>query len=154
MNLRRQLVAVGELLQDLDVGARAGLRPLDDRQVQLVEQDRLELLRAADVERPAGDRVDVGLDAVEPLRQLHALPGEFLDVDPHAVELHVGEHADQRPLQVPVEIPEVFLLEPAFEQPGELPGDVGVLGGVLRDPLDLDLEHPLLLFPLLADSGR
>src|SRR5262249_13699649 len=58
-DLGGQLVAEGELLEDVGVGRIARLGLLDRRQLELFEKHLGELLGRADVELAAGQRVDL-----------------------------------------------------------------------------------------------
>ena len=82
--------------EHVGVGAGAGLRLLDDRQLELVEQHLGELLGRGDVERVAGQLFDLDFQLFEPLAVARAQLGEPRGIDADAVELHVGEHVDQR----------------------------------------------------------
>ena len=57
-DLRRQRVRLGQLFEHVGVGAGAGLRFLDDRQPEFLEQHLRELLGRGDVERVAGQLFD------------------------------------------------------------------------------------------------
>ena len=87
------------------------------------------------------------------MREFVALPLEFVDVDADAGELHFGQHADERPFEVPVQLGEAFGLEPFVDDVGQFEGDLGVFGGVFGRLGDVDLEHLELLLPG-ADRAR
>ena len=57
-DLCRQRVGLGQLFQDVGIGARAGFGFLDDRQAEFLEQDLGQLFGRADVERVAGELFD------------------------------------------------------------------------------------------------
>ncbi len=101
----------------------------------------------------AGFGVDLADEPGEPLGQLVALPFEFVHVDADAGELHVGEDADQRPFEVPIEVPQPFGLETPVDEVGQLEGDLRVLRGVFGRFRDIDLEHFQLPLPG-ADERR
>ena len=78
-DLQRQLVLRRELLEHVLVRRVAGLRLLHHRQLQLLEQDLLELLRRGDQEALARERVDALLElrelaACSPARAARAPP--------------------------------------------------------------------------------
>ena len=100
-DLRRQLVALlGQVFQRLGAGRPlSGLGLGAARQLHLAEQHVAQLLRAAGIERRAGERVDFLLD-----RRLRL--GEFVGelrqqrlVDGDAALLHPRQHARQRAFQ-------------------------------------------------------
>ena len=59
----------GQFFQHVGVGAGSGLRLLEDRQLQLVEQQLGELLRRVDVERVAGELFDLALELLRAARR-------------------------------------------------------------------------------------
>ena len=88
--------ALGELLQDGGVrapGAAAGAPAAG--QLHLVEQDLAQHLRAAEVERPARQRVDIGFCRGHPLAEIGGQAAQLLLVHHHAGPLHVGQHGNQ-----------------------------------------------------------
>ena len=64
-DLQRQLVLRRQLLEHVLVRRVAGLRLLQHRQLQLLEQDLLELLRRGDQEALARERMDALLELRE-----------------------------------------------------------------------------------------
>ena len=98
--LRRQRMERGEFLEHLRIGARAGLRPLHDRQPELVEEHGPHLERRGDREGVAGEGVDLPLEGRKPRRVVGRERGEHAAVDPHAAEFHVGEHRASGSLHV------------------------------------------------------
>ena len=99
-DLRRQRMQQRQLFEHFGVHARAGLRPLDDRQLQLLEQQLAELNPRVDVELAAGDLKDLPLQPHDPLVELAGQLAQPRHIDADAVELHLGQHVDQRHLQV------------------------------------------------------
>ena len=100
-NLGRQRVQRGQLLQHVGVGARAGLgRPLDHRQLQLVEQQFLKLLGRGDVHRPARHLVNLRLQRFHPLAIAAAQFAQPSHVNLDAVVFQLDEHVDQRQFQI------------------------------------------------------
>jgi hypothetical protein len=91
---------LGQPDQRVGVGRVAGLDPLGLRQLQLVEQDRLQLLRRAEVELPADRRVCLLLDRLDLAGELGLQVDQVVEVGADAGALHVGEHPGQRQLDV------------------------------------------------------
>ena len=103
--LARQRIVGGELLQHVLVGRRRAARGLaPDRQAELAEQDLADLLRAAEVERLAGDVVGLLLERGHALGELLALRREQRRVDQDAGALDPAEHARGRHLDAPVDV--------------------------------------------------
>ena len=103
--LARQRVVGGELLQHVLVGRRRAARGLAaDRQAELAEQDLADLLRAAEVERLAGDVVGLLLERGHALGELLALRREQRRVDQDAGALDPAEHGRGRHLDAPVDV--------------------------------------------------
>ena len=102
----------GQLLEHVLVRRITRLRLLQDREAQLLEQDRLELLGAAHEKILARQAMDLALDAIELagvfLRELREMPL----VDPHTRPLHAREHARERPLDLVVDELERVALDP------------------------------------------
>ena len=127
----RQLVRERQLLEHFD-GRRgrarlAGL--LQRRQLQLLEQDFAELLRRVDVELLACQLVDARGVLGELLFDVLRLRGERRAVDPDARALDVGEHRDQRHLEVAVDVFELVGHEQRRKPVGQLPREVGAFAG-------------------------
>ena len=78
----------------------AGFDFRDHRQLLLLKQHLLQLLRRADVERVAGEIVNFLLEPDQPLPILPAQFPQAIDVDPDAIVLHLGQHVDQRQLKL------------------------------------------------------
>ena len=100
-NLLRQLVALlGQVFQHLRAGRPlAGLGLGAAGQAHLAEQDVAQLLRAAGIDRRAGELVDLVLEPGLLLRELAGQPRQHLAVDRDAAPLHARQHRHQRPLQ-------------------------------------------------------
>jgi hypothetical protein len=99
-DLSGQGVVEGQLLEDL-LGRRRGprLRGLPSGpEAQALEEDLAELHRGVDVERGAGERVDLPGERVELRLHLAAHRRERRAVDLDAGALHVREDLDQRQL--------------------------------------------------------
>jgi hypothetical protein len=95
----RQRIVLGELLQHFLVGRRraaGGL--LRHRQLQHTEQDLADLLRAAEVERLAGQLLRPRLELRQPMGDLDALRRQPVAVDQHADALHLEQDLRHRHL--------------------------------------------------------
>src|SRR5213592_4725824 len=87
-----------QLLEDVVIGRRAGLRPLEDRELVLLEQDVPELGGGVDVELGARDAVDRLLELRQLVRERPRDLAEALEIYQHPVPLHLDEHGDERHL--------------------------------------------------------
>src|SRR5215207_3429598 len=67
-----QWVLVAQILQHLLIDRKAGLRAFAGRQLQLIEENRSELLRGIDVERLPRQLIDFRLNLFRPLSNLRA----------------------------------------------------------------------------------
>ena len=120
-----------ELLEHALVGARTGLGPFLDGQLEFFEEDLPELLGRVDVEFVTGQLVDFGRRVPPVARRPTRPAAQFRRIEPDAGVFHFGQDRDQRPFEVPVEVPEVVAFEFLGDQSGHLPRHVGVLAGVL-----------------------
>src|SRR5262252_4475179 len=66
---------------------------------EFAEQDVAELLRAARVERLAGERLDLGLERAGALREFTRQAREHRPINRDAATLHAREHWNEWPLQ-------------------------------------------------------
>ncbi len=129
----RQRVFGGELLEHV-LGGRglAGRRLAQHRDLQLLEQDLLQLLRRLEVELLPRLALRLRAEFGQALRELAALRLQHRTVDQHAAALHALQHRHQRLLDLVVEPRErghgLELRPQRLVQPQR---DVGVLGGVL-----------------------
>ena len=141
----RQLVALRrEVVEHARGGApSARLGLLGARQLHLAEQDVAELLWGADVERLAGEFVDVGLERSHALGEFAGKPRQHRPLDRDAALLHGREHRGQRPLQRLVDGRHALGDEPRLEQAPQPEGEVRVLGRVGARLVDLDLGETL-----------
>ncbi len=98
--------------------------------------------------------MNLHFDLVDAFRHLLALGREPLQIQPNAVELHFGEHADKRDLNLAVELVETFLFQPALEQFGQAPSHLSIFTCVLGDLGDGHLIHALLILAALANQVR
>ena len=140
-------MARGELLEHLGIGARAGLRPLHDRQAELVEEHGADLDRRGDGEGVPGQAVDLPLERCKALGVARGEPLQQRRVDPHPVVFHRGEDRGEGDLDVLEERAEPLLLQPRGEEGNEIgrgPASghgVGGIGGALEAGLaDLLLD--------------
>ena len=137
----RQRVILGQLLQHFFVGrwcASGGL--LDDRQLQLAEEDFADLLRRAEVELAAGQFIGLLLELHQAGPEFARLLVQLLDVDQHAVALDLLQHDLGRQLDLFVDMGQAGILE-HVRQHGlvQAQGDVGILGRVFLGALELHL---------------
>ena len=150
-------VVEGQLFEYLDIGALSGLGLFLDRELQVVEQQPLQLLRRVDVERPREVRIGIGLarhlpdtflDRLQPGGELFAQLAKMLRVDFNSVGLHRAKNVDQRNLhlaQQPLQRRDFFQLG---QQKGiEPPWNQRVLSRVAGDQVGRDLIHRDLFFP-------
>ena len=149
----RQVVVAREFDEHVLGRRRLAFRRFaNDRQLQLVEQDFLQLLRGAEVERSASEIVRLLFERLHFLREFLALLGEHVPVEQHARFLHPEQHRDQRLLDVGIDLPERFYLAEFLPQRlVQLQRDVGVLGRVRRGRVDVDLVERQLLRALAGD---
>ena len=143
----RQLVLVGDRLQRLLVGRGLAARRLHrHRQLQLVEQDRRELLGRVEAEGAPGDRVRLRGELVHALAQLLALRAQLVGVDQHAALLHAREHRHQRHFDLGVDRLGARLgCELRPQRVVQAQRDVGVFGGVAAGGVEVDLRERDLL---------
>ena len=94
------MALLGEFVEHLRGGRpRAGLGLAAAGQTHLAEDDVAELLGAADIDRLAGDLLNLGFDPRGGLGEIARQPRQHLAVDRDAAPLHPRQHRDQRPLQ-------------------------------------------------------
>ena len=139
-----QIVVEGQLFEHFLVGAGSGLRPLHHLQPQFLKEHLLQLLGRVEVEFATGQLVDLGPQFVEAQGGPLALLGQLRNLQPNSLRLHVDQHANQRALEVPVQVPQPLGPQPVPQALREVPGDLGILHGVLGHEGNLDLVHPLL----------
>ena len=92
----------------------------------------------ADIDRAAGELVDLGLEAGGFLGEFAGQPRQHLAVDRNAAPLHLRQHAQQRPLQRLVDVEHVLGGKPGFEHLPQPQRHVGILGGVFGRLVDFD----------------
>ena len=131
---RRQGVERSEPFEHVLVCARSRFGPFEDRKLELLEQHASKLDRRVDVEFAAGFVVDLPDEGLQPFGELFALLFQFVGIDANARRLHLGQHADQRPLEVPIQVPELFSLESLFDAFRQLEGDLRSLRRRIRPP--------------------
>src|SRR5204862_5186117 len=109
-------VRAAELFEDGGVGREAGARPPAARELQLLEQERLELLRRVQAELVADHGERFLLDARDLARELLAEVAQVREVDGDPGLFHLDEDVDEREFDV--------ALEPFEIQPLELDGEL------------------------------
>jgi hypothetical protein len=135
-------VLLGELLQRVGVGRRAGLRLLHRDEAELLEQDAAQLRRGVHVELLARVRVDLGLEPPALVVELLAELLQELEVDADARVFHLREHAHERALDALVEIDELARLERLGERVGEAEQDARA-APVSSDRVAVEIEGAL-----------
>ena len=139
----RQLVLLGNRLQRLFIGAGLALGGLHHRrQLQLIEQHRLQLLGRIQVEAAPGQLGGLLLRGQHARGQVLALPAQFVGVDPHAIGFDAGQHRHQRHLDVAVHAVQRRLGQQLrLQRVVQAQGDVGVFGGVAAGLVDAHLRE-------------
>ncbi|MBA7476206.1 hypothetical protein ES707_11588 [subsurface metagenome] len=153
-NLLREVVALlGEVIEHLCRGRPcAGLGLGAAGKSHLAEDDVAELLRAADIDRLAGELLDFGLDPRRRLGEVARQARQHLAVDRDAAPLHPRQHRDQRPLQRLVDRIHVLRDQPRLQHAPETLDHVGIFGGIFRSLLDRHLVEGQLALAA-ADQG-
>ena len=119
-----------------------------------VKQNLAQLLRRIDVERMPGQLVDLRLQLGHPLA---ILPTQLLQqrhVDPHATELHVGQHFDQRHLQLVEQRIQAIVSQSIAEDLGKPQRNVGVLRRRTASPATPGLRPSAAAFRPVPISSR
>ena len=92
---------VGQRLQHRGIGSpRAGFHPLAAGQFLLVEQHLAQLLRAADIERMAGEAMAILLHHRHPSLEIHRHAAQVVGVDLDAGALHLQQDRQQPALHL------------------------------------------------------
>ena len=116
-----------------------------------LEQHLAQLLDRGDVELTARQLVNALFEIDQLPIHVRAEAVQIRHVEADAVEFHVGEHVDQRNLQVVVEAAQILQLR--FQQLGQAPGDVGIFAGVLGHFVARHLIHAFLVLALADQIG-
>ncbi len=140
------LVLCADRLQHARVGREAGLAAALARQAELVEQDRAKLLGRPDRELLAGQAEDLALEVGDLVQHACADQREALLVEPHAGDLHVAQHRDERQLDLVHQAGEAAVVELLALPGGQRLAECG--GG--REGSDASVFQPALL----ADLGE
>ena len=151
LDLGDDRVLVAKLAEHPRVGREPGLAAALLGQPELVEEDGAELLRGADRELAPGVVVDLALELVDLLGHPGADLGQPLGVEAEADPLHLGEHLDQRHLDLVQQPLDAELAEALALAVGELAGQAGVDGGVAGGLALLGGEREL---PVLGPRRR
>ena len=152
----RQRVVLGQLFQHFLVGRRrAARRLLDDRQLQLPEQDLADLLRAAEVERLTRQFGRLPFEFGDAPGEFGALRFQLRAVDQHAGALHFEQHLRDRQFDVLVDRAQLLVrLDVRPQRVMQRQRDLGILGGVLGGAIERDLVETQLVRTLAADLGE
>ncbi len=154
--LRERMALLGELAQHRGVRRWTRGRALDDRQLQLLEENRAQLGVGVDVELLAGLTVDLLLHALAFLSEAFLERREPLAVDRDPRPFHFGEHADEGHLDLLEERCEPVGLELRLEQRAEPERHVGILARVVTRRFDRTFVERNGALPLPAEllEGR
>ena len=121
-------------------------------QTQLVKQDRLYLLGRRHVERLACHLMRLTFHLQHTRRQFTALLPEHRHIDFHAGTFHIGQHREQRALQVFKQRFEFFLFaQTRPEQLVQAQGHVGVFGCIRHCGFQRHLVEGQLFLALAGD---
>src|SRR5438067_10755295 len=112
---------VGELLKHSDIGRWTSGSLFQHRQLQLAEQNLAEYGIRVDVELFARRRIYLLLDAHPLARKALLERREPGNVDRDTVPFHLGQHANQRDLDVAEQVAELECLELRFEYVAKTP---------------------------------
>ena len=104
----------------IGIGGVTGLDPLRLGQAELVEQDLLQLLGRAEIERATDDRVRILLDRLDRGAQLGLQCEKLVGIGGDADRLHVGQDERQRQLHLGEQPCGAALLEVGVERVGQI----------------------------------
>ena len=102
--------------------------------------------------RPASAKASVSIVAIRSANSRDNC-SEPLDVDRHSGRLHPRQHRDQGALELGIKVHSPSLPHLGRQDRLDPPGRVGILAGILGDPLDGDLVHPSLVLPFADQVG-
>ena len=148
---RQGVPLVGEFLQHARVGARTRGGLLLDRQPELLEEDRPQLLIGRDVELLARLAMDLALELAARGLESRLERMEPMDVDRHAGPLHLGEHVHKRKLHLAEQRAHFMVDQPRLEERTQAQRDVAVGAGVVAPSDD---RHLVVWDPLLALAAQ
>ena len=106
---------------------------------------------AADIDRLAGDFLNLGFDPRRGLGKVARQPRQHLTVDRDAAPFHPRQHRDQRPLQRLVDRGHPFRDEPRLQHSPQPQDRIGALGRIFGGLVDRDLIERKLV---LATAGE
>ena len=116
------------------------------------EEDVSHLFGAGDVERPARQLVGMALVLLHALGEAAACSGQGGRVEAHAVELHIGQHPDERHLNIPEQPLGAGLSKAWLEHVFQPQGDVGIFARIFINLPGGEVAHVALAPSLGADE--
>jgi len=121
----------GERFQNVGGGGNGFALAIFHRrgQSQVFKQNLAQLLRRADVEWPAGKRVNLPGKRADPGFHDGREAGQLGSVDAHAVRFHARQHGGERQLDLVVQRAQAARLDLRREQLKKLERDIGALLG-------------------------
>ncbi len=123
-------------------------------QLEFAEQDVAELLRAAEIERLAGERLRLVLKRRRLLGELAGEAREHLAIDRNAAPFHAREHRHERAFERLVDRADALGDEPRLEQPPQAERKVGLLGAIGAGARDFDVLEGNERAALADDVGK
>ena len=120
-------------------------------QAHFIEQDRAQLLRAADREGLPCHVVEFNFERAHLVRKFGREPCEMLAINLHAFALHRGDYRDKRTVDAFVNRRDSIGRQARLEFLPQPQRNIGVFGGIARRIAQRDLGKAQLVFPRAAD---
>src|SRR5688572_24180293 len=130
------MTLLGELLKNARVGGGPCGSALQNRQLQLVEENLAQLKIRVDVELHSCDLVDLALDGLSLHCESRLERAKPLEIDRHPLPLHPREHIDERHLDLAKESSETIRLELRGKMLAQLKGHVRFLARIVARAID------------------
>ena len=148
----RQFVQVGNRVESFLVGRGLTLRCFQlGRKLQLIEQDRLQLLGRIQAERMTGQAMCLRCEFHHALAQLLALQTQRGYINQDATLFHPRQHRHQWNLDGRIDVQQRrYRFQLCIQRVMQAQGDIGVFGGVTRGGFQIDLREGNLLRTLAA----